>query len=72
MKSFVRDHEDGVLVGSVVAGLLVLAIANHLFGEVAFLPLALAGGVLCVSEFRRWRRARAKERSGAARSTGSR
>jgi hypothetical protein len=71
MKSFVRDNHDAILFGFVGAGVLALAIGNHLFGEVVFLPLIVAYSVQLAWEFRRWLKNRAKERSGGARSTGS-
>ena len=72
MKSFVRDNHDAVLFGFVGAGLLALAIGYHLFGEIVYLPLIVVYVGQLAWEFRRWLQKRAKERSGAARSTGSR
>lgn len=72
MKSFVRDKHDEILIGLAVLIASVFMLAAKLVSELFCLPLILAGVILCVSELRRWRRERAKERSGAARSTGSR
>ncbi len=72
MKSFVRDNHDAILFGFVGVAVLALAIAHHLFGEVVYLPLIVAYTVQLAWEFRRWLKNRAKARSGAARSTGSR
>jgi hypothetical protein len=72
MKSFVREREDEVRIalGVFLAGIIL--IGGELVGELAYLPLILAVTVQLLWEFRRWRRERAKERSGGARSTGSR
>lgn len=71
MKAFVREREDQIRIG---LGLFlggVILIGGTFISELFYLPLVLAGVVLLVSELRRWRRERAKERSGATHSTGS-
>ena len=72
MKSFVRAREDEIRVGlAVFLGGLTL-IGGTFVSELFYLPLIVAVTVEIGWEFRRWRRERAKGRSGAARSTGSR
>jgi hypothetical protein len=72
MKSFVREREDQIRIGFAVVLASVIVIAGKVVGEIAYLPLVLAGAALLISELWRWRRERAKARSDEARSTGSR
>lgn len=72
MKSFVRAREDEIRIGLGVFLGSVTLIGGTFVSELFYLPLIVAVTIEIGWEFRHWRRERAKERSGAARSTGSR
>jgi hypothetical protein len=73
MKSFVRDKDDRILLGFVVAGVVTLMIGVLLFGEAAYLVFYVVAAILfAVQKLRQRRQEGAKGRSGGARSTGSR
>jgi hypothetical protein len=81
MKSFVRDKDEGTLdrnekiLIAVIVGPAVIAleIGKQMYGEAAYLVFYLVAAVLLAVQMLRKRSdERAKARSGAARSTGSR
>lgn len=81
MKSFVRDKDDGSLDRNdrilialfVLPAILALEIGKQMYGEAAYLVFYAVLAILFVlQKARQHRDERAKERSGAARSTGSR
>lgn len=81
MKSFVRDRDDGILdrkekilIAAIVGpAVIALEIGKQMYGEAAYLVFyAMLAVLFVVQKARQHRDERAKERSGGARSTGSR
>jgi hypothetical protein len=81
MKAFVRDSDDKGLDANeriliavvVVPAVIALEIGQQMYGDAAYLVFYLVAAILLAIQMLRKRSdERAKERSGAARSTGSR